>query len=93
MFLIIIICISQSEPYGMLKDSPAKLEGNDQFEGFGIELIEELGRKLGFSYTFRLQEDNKYGSLNPVTKEWNGMLLEIMEGVSEHSYVLFSKLE
>ncbi|KAL9891638.1 glutamate receptor ionotropic, kainate 2 isoform X3 [Glossina fuscipes] len=74
-----VVITAISEPYGMLKDSPAKLEGNDQFEGFGIELIEELGKKLGFSYTFRLQEDNKYGSLNPVTKEWNGMLLEIME--------------
>ena len=66
----------------MLKDVPNKLEGNDQYEGFGIELIEELGKKLGFSYTFRLQEDGKYGNLDQKTKTWNGMILEIMEGVS-----------
>lgn len=66
----------------MLKDVPNKLEGNDQYEGFGIELIEELAKKLGFTYTFRLQEDGKYGSLDSETKEWNGMIREIMEGVS-----------
>ncbi|XP_073815886.1 glutamate ionotropic receptor kainate isoform X2 [Musca autumnalis] len=75
-----VVITAISEPYGMLKDVPYKLEGNDQFEGFGIELIEELGKKLGFSYTFRLQEDNKYGSLDKSTGKWNGMILEIMEG-------------
>ncbi|XP_058983025.1 glutamate receptor ionotropic, kainate 2 isoform X2 [Musca domestica] len=75
-----VVITAISEPYGMLKDVPHKLEGNDQFEGFGIELIEELGKKLGFSYTFRLQEDNKYGSLDAKTGKWNGMILEIMEG-------------
>lgn len=67
----------------MLKETSVKLEGNDQYEGFGIEVIEELGKKLGFSYTFRLQEDNKYGSLDAATGKWNGMILEIMEGVSD----------
>ncbi|XP_059218526.1 glutamate receptor ionotropic, kainate 3 isoform X4 [Stomoxys calcitrans] len=75
-----VVITAISEPYGMLKDVPTKLEGNDQFEGFGIELIEELGKKLGFSYTFRLQEDNKYGSLDKATGKWNGMILEIIEG-------------
>ncbi|XP_065364338.1 glutamate receptor ionotropic, kainate 2 isoform X3 [Calliphora vicina] len=75
-----VVITAISEPYGMLKDVPNKLEGNDQFEGFGIELIEELGKKLGFSYTFRLQEDGKYGNLDSKTNSWNGMILEIMEG-------------
>ncbi|XP_017466908.1 PREDICTED: glutamate receptor ionotropic, kainate 2 isoform X2 [Rhagoletis zephyria] len=75
-----IVITAISEPYGMLKETAAKLEGNDQFEGFGIELIEELGKKLGFSYTFRLQEDNKYGSFNPKTGKFDGMMLEIIEG-------------
>jgi len=73
----------QSEPYGMLKETPEKLEGNAQFEGFGIELIDELSKKLGFSYTFYLQPDNKYGGLDPKTGEWNGMLREIIDNVSK----------
>ncbi|KAM7360866.1 glutamate ionotropic receptor kainate isoform 2-T4 [Cochliomyia hominivorax] len=74
-----VVITAISEPYGMLKDVPHKLEGNDQYEGFGIELIEELAKKLGFSYTFRLQADGKYGSLDKTTNTWNGMIKEIME--------------
>ncbi|XP_037948866.1 glutamate receptor ionotropic, kainate 2-like isoform X1 [Teleopsis dalmanni] len=74
-----VVITAISEPYGMLKDTAEKLEGNDQYEGFGIELIEELSKKLGFSYTFRIQEDNKYGNLDQITKTWNGMILEIIE--------------
>lgn len=66
----------------MLKETSEKLEGNDQFEGFGIDVIDELSKKLGFSYTFRLQPDNKYGGIDPKTGEWNGMLREIMDNVS-----------
>lgn len=66
----------------MLKETADKMEGNAQFEGFGIELIDELSKKLGFSYTFYLQPDNKYGGIDPKTGEWNGMLREIIDNVS-----------
>ncbi|XP_055904035.1 glutamate receptor ionotropic, kainate 2 isoform X1 [Eupeodes corollae] len=75
-----VVITALSDPYGMLKETAIKLEGNDQYEGFGIDLIAELGNKLGFNFTFRLQEDNKYGSLDAVTGKWNGMILEIIEG-------------
>lgn len=58
----------------MLKETSAQLTGNDRFEGFGIDIIHELSVMLGFKYEFRLQEDGAYGSLNPETKEWNGMI-------------------
>ncbi|XP_032596034.1 glutamate receptor ionotropic, kainate 2 isoform X2 [Drosophila grimshawi] len=74
-----VVVTAISEPYGMLKETSEKLEGNAQFEGFGIELIDELAKKLGFSYTFYLQPDNKYGGLDPKTGEWNGMLREIID--------------
>ena len=69
----------QSDPYGMLKETALKLTGNDRFEGFGIELIQKLSEKLGFNYTFRLQEDGAYGSFNKDTGEWNGMIRELMD--------------
>ncbi|XP_064550385.1 glutamate receptor ionotropic, kainate 2 isoform X4 [Drosophila montana] len=74
-----VVVTAISEPYGMLKETAEKLEGNAQFEGFGIELIDELSKKLGFSYTFYLQPDNKYGGIDPKTGEWNGMLREIID--------------
>lgn len=80
---LFLFAFRQSEPYGMLKETAEKQEGNAQFEGFGIELIDELSKKLGFSYTFYLQPDNKYGGLDAKTGEWNGMLREIIDNVSK----------
>lgn len=65
----------------MLKDSAVKLEGNDRYEGFGIELIHDLSLMLGFNYTFTLQEDGNYGSLNRDTNEWNGMVKQLLDNV------------
>lgn len=48
----------------MRKDSAEKLSGNDQFEGYAIDLIHEISKILGFNYTFRLVPDGRYGSLN-----------------------------
>ena len=66
----------------MLKESSIKLEGNDRYEGFGIELIDELAKINEFNYTFDIQDDGVYGSLNPKTKKWNGMMEKIMDGVT-----------
>lgn len=65
----------------MLRDSSMQLVGNDRFEGFGIDIIHELSLMLGFNYQFQLQEDGVYGSLNNVTKEWNGMIRALQDGV------------
>nr|CAD7453108.1 unnamed protein product [Timema tahoe] len=68
-----------SSPYCMLKDSSEKLTGNAQFEGYGIDLIHEISRILGFNYTFKLVPDGRYGSLNRETKEWDGMMKELLD--------------
>lgn len=66
----------------MLKESAKKLVGNDRYEGFGIELIEELAKMNEFNYTFEIQEDGEYGAYNNKTKKWNGMMAKIMDGVT-----------
>lgn len=73
----------QNHPYGMLKETLDPLKGNDRFEGFGIELIEKLAQRLGFNFTFKLQEDKNYGSFNKDTNEWNGMIKELMDGTAD----------
>lgn len=65
----------------MLRDSSSQLIGNERFEGIGIDIIHELSLMLGFNYQFQLQEDGAYGSLNNVTKEWNGMIRNLQDGV------------
>lgn len=66
----------------MLRQSSVALKKNDRFEGFGIELIHELSLMLGFNYTFELQLDNAYGSLNKQTGKWNGMIKELLDEVT-----------
>lgn len=63
----------------MLKDSSEKLQGNSQYEGYSVDLIHEISKILGFNYTFRLVPDKKYGSLNKETKEWDGMIKELLD--------------
>lgn len=66
----------------MLTESSKKLEGNDRYEGFGIEIIDELSKMNEFNYTFEIQEDGVYGSYNSQTGKWTGMMEKIMDGVT-----------
>lgn len=61
----------------MRKETSDNLIGNDQFEGFGIELIDKLSQRLNFNYTFYLQEDKRYGNAINET-HWDGMIGELM---------------
>lgn len=65
----------------MVKLSSNKLEGNDRYEGFGIDLIKELSEMSGFNYTFKIQEDSSSGYINETTKKWTGMIGEVINGV------------
>ncbi|XP_037969552.2 glutamate receptor ionotropic, kainate 3 isoform X1 [Plutella xylostella] len=75
-----IVLISLTAPYGMLKESADKLEGNARYEGFGVELIDELSKMNEFNYTFEIQTDGVYGSLDKTTGKWNGMMEKVMDG-------------
>ncbi|XP_050679076.1 glutamate receptor ionotropic, kainate 2-like isoform X2 [Leptidea sinapis] len=71
------VLISKTGPYAFVKESSQKLEGNDRYEGFTIDLIEKIADILGFSYEFEVETD--YGTLDPVTKKWDGMVLKLRE--------------
>lgn len=72
----------------MLKESSVKLEGNDRYEGFGIELIDELAKTNEFNYTFEIQADGVYGSYDKNTGKWTGMMEKVMDGVSTTLHVV-----
>lgn len=63
----------------MRKNSSERLTGNDQFEGYNIDLVHEISKILGFNYTIKLVPDGRYGSLNKETKEWDGMMKELLD--------------
>nr|CAD7395568.1 unnamed protein product [Timema cristinae] len=79
----LVVLTAISDPYGMTKEAKEALKGNDRFEGFGIDLIHEISVMLRFNYTFEIQEDNVYGSLDNETKEWNGMLRKVIDGEAD----------
>lgn len=66
----------------MLKDTSTGLSGNDRYEGFGIDIVDELAQMYGFKYELILQEDGVYGEKFPDSDDWNGMIGEVKAGVS-----------
>ncbi|XP_033217368.1 glutamate receptor ionotropic, kainate 2-like isoform X2 [Belonocnema kinseyi] len=71
------VLISLTKPYASVKDSLTKRVGNDRFEGYTVDIIDELSKMCGFNYTFMVQDDKNYGSYNNFTGEWNGMIGKI----------------
>ena len=43
----------------MYVESFEKLSGNARFEGYALDMAEELSKILGFNYTFKLVDDGK----------------------------------
>ncbi|XP_032457765.1 glutamate receptor ionotropic, kainate 2 isoform X2 [Nasonia vitripennis] len=74
-----IVTTILSAPYCMYKESSKTLSGNSQFEGYSIDLIQEISRILGFNYTIQIVPDGRYGSFNRKTKEWDGMIKELLD--------------
>lgn len=72
---------SQEKPYVMVKND-ANLTGNAMFEGFCIDLLKSIAAQVGFHFVLRLVPDHTYGVYDHETKEWNGIVKELMDKVS-----------
>lgn len=60
------------------------LTGNARYEGFCIDLLKSIATQVGFEYTIRLVPDHMYGVYDPETKQWNGIVRELMEKVKKN---------
>lgn len=60
------------------------LTGNARYEGFCIDLLKDVAHLVGFQYTISIVEDGKYGVEDPETKQWNGIVRELLDGVSNY---------
>lgn len=67
----------------MLKGSAREKSQNERYEGYAIDLIDELSKILHFKYIFREVKDEAYGTLNETTGEWNGMIGELIRGEAD----------
>lgn len=75
-----IVTTIETDPYLMLKQSSKEMKGNDMYEGYTVDLLNQLAQVLQFTYVIRLVADGNYGSNS--TGTWNGMMAEVMEGVA-----------
>ena len=64
----------------MKKDDPT-LRGNARFHGYCVDLLEHIARILDFKYIIHEVGDGTYGSPEGPTKEWTGMVRELMDKV------------
>jgi len=76
----VIVCAFQSSPYAM---DPY---GNGTIVGYGVDLLELLAQTLEFQYDIFIVSDNNYGVPDNRTGQWDGMIGEILSGVS-YSYI------
>ena len=75
----------------MLRESSQLMKGNDRYEGYGLDLLDALAEKLHFTYEIHPVKDNRYGRQDPKTLEWDGMIGEVVNGVSA-SFKYFSTM-
>lgn len=47
-----------------------------------MDLIDAIARHVGFEYVFVPVADQQYGKLDKETKQWNGIIGEIINNVS-----------
>lgn len=80
--LTLIVTTVLNEPYTMLRESADIRSGNERFEGYGIDLVEEISKILKFKYTFELVKDRAYG-VKVTDSNWNGMIGEVMRGEAD----------
>ena len=68
-----------SDPYTMIKMDALShgRTGNDKYEGFAVDLVQEISNIVGFNFT--LTPSSGYGSKRE-DGSWTGMIGEITEG-------------
>jgi len=70
----------------MWKPDPDKtLRGNSRFQGFCVDLLDEISKILKFNYTIKPVDDGKYGAPVGPKDEWNGMVGELIDKVRKNA--------
>lgn len=80
----------QSPPYIIeVTDGSARGVPIDQkrYEGYCIDLIEEIAKFIGFKYDFEIVPDGQHGTYIEKTKTWNGLIKRLLDRVSKIFYV------
>lgn len=85
----VVISMLQEAPYVMLKKNADLFVDNERYEGYCVDLAAEIAKHCGFKYQLKIVGDGKYGARDAETKIWNGMVGELVYGVSSSVHLLF----
>lgn len=71
----------------MLKNPAANetLTGNNQYEGFCIDLLKRIAMICNFTYSIKLVDDGFYGSKD--NDQFNGLVAELIKKVYESFFM------
>lgn len=78
---VIKIISAFSKPFTMEVQSSKELKGNAKYEGYVIDLAEELAKELNFKYEITVIK--KYGKKDEKTGEWDGMMGAVITGEAD----------
>ncbi|XP_041823095.1 glutamate receptor ionotropic, kainate 5-like isoform X1 [Melanotaenia boesemani] len=73
----LIVTTILENPYVMRKSNYQDFQGNDQYEGFCVDMLRELADILKFSFKIKLVDDGLYGAPEP-NGSWTGMVGELI---------------
>ncbi|XP_073319214.1 glutamate receptor ionotropic, kainate 5-like isoform X4 [Pagrus major] len=73
----LIVTTILENPYVMRKSNYQDFHGNDQYEGFCVDMLRELADILKFSFRIKLVDDGLYGAPEP-NGSWTGMVGELI---------------
>eukprot|EP00063_Salmo_salar_P082249 XP_014057084.1 PREDICTED: glutamate receptor ionotropic, kainate 5-like [Salmo salar] len=76
---LVVTTILES-PYVMRKGNYQEYQGNDQYEGFCVDMLRELADILKCSFRIKLVDDGLYGAPEP-NGSWTGMVGELINRV------------
>ncbi|KAB5587072.1 hypothetical protein PHYPO_G00008710 [Pangasianodon hypophthalmus] len=85
----LIVTTILENPYVMRKANYQELEGNEQYEGFCVDMLKELADILKFTYRIKLVDDGLYGAPEP-NGSWTGMVGELINRKADLAVAAFT---
>uniref|UniRef100_A0AAQ4RBS4 Glutamate receptor n=1 Tax=Gasterosteus aculeatus aculeatus TaxID=481459 RepID=A0AAQ4RBS4_GASAC len=73
----LIVTTILENPYVMRRQNYQDFQGNEQYEGFCVDMLKELADILKFSFKIKLVDDGQYGAPEP-NGSWTGMVGELI---------------
>ena len=67
----------------MIKPDAAEREGNDKYEGYIMDLLTELSKKLECQFSVYLVSDRSYGKWHLASGRWIGLIGDILDGKAD----------